>query len=190
MNAINIIGIDASLRNVGMTAARYDLDTGHWTPFAIQLQETDNQKGKVVRQSSDDFRCGRENLAAVNTFIKKHGCTIAVSEVPGGAQSARAAFSNGMTCMLLAAVPLPMVEVSPREVKEASVGSRNASKEEMIRWANERWPELQWLRHGGRLVAKNEHLADACGVIAAGIETVQFAQAIAMMRSVALQRVA
>ena len=79
-----------------------------------------------------------------------------------------------------------MIEVSPREVKLAAVARVTASKAEMIEWASTRWPNLGWLKAKTkgveRLIDDNEHMADACGTIAAAVETIQFAQLMAVYR--------
>ena len=69
---------------------------------------------------------------------------------------------------------MSLIEVSSLEVKKSSVGKKTASKEEMRQWAYEKWPDAPWLKHGGKLVQKNEHLADALASVEAGIRTEQF----------------
>jgi Holliday junction resolvasome RuvABC endonuclease subunit len=184
---IKIAGIDPSLRNTGLSLASYNIETGDWSVSKIGIVQTENQSGKQVRKSSDDYRSARELIIGVNKFVVEHGVSFVCAEVPTGAQSARAAFSNGVCCGVLAAVPVPLIQVSPTEVKMASVGNRTASKAQMIAWAMGKWPEAGWLTRKlkGAIVPlnDNEHPADACAAIAAGIETVQFAQALAMMAS-------
>jgi Holliday junction resolvasome RuvABC endonuclease subunit len=117
------------------------------------------------------------------------GALFAVSEVPMGAQSARAALAFGMVIGMLANLPVPLIQVSPLEVKMAAVGHRQAAKEEMIAWAVEKYPAAAWrlqdkngAKHKkGDLKADNEHLADAIAVAEAGLLTDQFKQAVAML---------
>ncbi len=117
------------------------------------------------------------------------GCAVAISEVPSGAQSARAAFMLGSVVGVLASCPVPLIQVSPIEVKKATVGKKTASKQEMIDWAVARYPDLPWLRRKSRgelvLVNKNEHLADAVATLHCGVQSVQFAQLRALMNSAA-----
>jgi len=185
-NIIKIVGIDSALRNMGLALGHYNLDTRTVDIVQVKLLQTQAEKksAKVVRKSSDDMRCGREMYLGLHAYLKEAGATIACGEVPTGAQSARAAFSFGMTTMLLATVPF-MVQVNPTEVKLAAVGHKHAAKEEMIEWAVAAYPEAGWLtdRYKGavRLLSSNEHLADAAAAVKACVLTDQFQQAVAMM---------
>jgi Holliday junction resolvasome RuvABC endonuclease subunit len=102
-----------------------------------------------------------------------------------------------MVIGILANLPVPLIQVSPLEVKIAAVGHRQAAKEEMIEWAVGKHPDANWLRHAkngrvkvkdgfkewkvGDLLNDNEHLADAVAVAEAGILTDQWKQAVAML---------
>jgi Holliday junction resolvasome RuvABC endonuclease subunit len=118
------------------------------------------------------------------------GASFVCAEVPTGAQYARAAFAFGLCCGVLAAVNAPLIQVNPKEVKMASVGKATATKGEMINWAVESWPEVEWRRRKLKgalvLVNDNEHPADACAAIAAGLQTAQFAQALSLMHAMQL----
>lgn len=185
---VKIVGIDPALRNTGLALAHYDLLTDKWQIQEVSLVQTEKQAGKTVRQSSDDYRCARETLEAIQKFAARTGASFACAEVPTGAQSARAAFSNGLCCGVLAGVHLPLIQVSPSEVKIASVGRKTASKDDIISWASRLWPAAGWRMRKFRgeevMTNDNEHMADACAAIAAGVQTAQFAQAMAMMASV------
>ncbi|MDP9155347.1 MAG: hypothetical protein M3O74_13965 [Pseudomonadota bacterium] len=192
---LKIVGLDPSLTHTGIAIMEYDTDTGKLGTPELRLIVTENQKGKTVRQNSDDLRRAREVVTGIHASC--NGALFAVSEVPMGAQSARAALAFGMVIGILANLPVPLIQVSPLEVKMAAVGHRQASKEEMILWASEKYPDANWLRHAragrvktgtgfkewkaGDLVNDNEHLADAVAVGEAGLLTDQFKQAVAML---------
>jgi Holliday junction resolvasome RuvABC endonuclease subunit len=181
---VKLIGLDPSLTNTGIAICTYDTDTGAVGVEELRLVETENQKGKQVRQNSDDLRRAREISTAMKTACE--GALFAVSEVPTGAQSARAALAFGMVIGMLANLPVPLIQVSPTEVKMAAVGHRQAAKEEMIEWAMNRFPTANWLlkKRLGKMepVAKNEHLADAVAIVHAGILTDQFINAVAVFK--------
>ena len=187
---IRMLGIDPALRNTGLAVGNYNIDTGNLDVFRVELAKTDKGgDGKVVRKSSDDLRRARIIVAAIQSAVKLHRPHIAVAEVPGGCQSARGAFSNGICCGVLASLGVPLVEVSPDEVKLASVGNKTAPKSAIIQWATQAWPNAGWsmgkYRGQIKLLDENEHMADACAAIAAGLLTAQFAQAVAMMTAMA-----
>jgi Holliday junction resolvasome RuvABC endonuclease subunit len=187
-HTIKILGIDPAMRNTGLAIAEYDILSGKLNVIRVELAQTQASKdGKVVRKSSDDLMRARVIVNEIKRVIAIHRPMIAVAEVPGGCQSARGAFSNGICCGVLASLQLPLIEVSPTEVKLASVGNKHASKDDIIQWAVAAWPQAGWLtrklKGEVKLIADNEHMADACGAVAAGLLTVQFAQSIAMMAS-------
>jgi Holliday junction resolvasome RuvABC endonuclease subunit len=185
---IRILGIDPALRNTGFAVADYHIMTGKLVVSRVEIAQTEKSKdGKVVRKSSDDLARGRIIVNEMKRVVAIHSPSIAVAEVPGGCQSARGAFSNGVCCGVLASLNLPLIEVSPTEVKLASAGTKTASKDAIIQWAVAKWPDAGWLTRKFKgevvLLNDNEHVADACAAIAAGILTAQFAQAVAMMQS-------
>lgn len=183
---VKILGIDPALQNTGLSIGEYCLDSGDLQVTHLEIAQTRPAKdGKGVRKSSDDLTRARVIVAELKRFIALHKPHFAAAEVPGGCQSARGAFSNGICCGVLASLTIPIIEVSPKEVKLAAVGREHASKAEMIEWAVGRWPAAPWmtrkLKGEVKLLADNEHMADSCGAIAAGILTPQFAQAVAML---------
>jgi Holliday junction resolvasome RuvABC endonuclease subunit len=173
---IRVAGIDPSLRNMGIVRMMLKLDTLETTIQEMELFETEKLSGKTVRQNSDDLRRATE---LYNGMIRMTAdCNLVFAEIPTGAQSARAALSFGIAIGIMSACPIPLIQVQPSETKLATVGTKTASKQEMIEWAGEAYPKAPWLTrklHGKQvLVDKNEHLADACAIIHAGIKTDEF----------------
>ena len=185
MAYMRIAAIDPAFANFGMVKLDLDLDTMKFAIREMELIETDRQVNKVVRQNSDDLRRSRIIVKKFQAFVAD--CTIVFAEIPAGAQSARAALAFGVAVGIMAGCPKPLIQVQPSETKLATVGTRTASKEEMIEWAMENYPAAAWLtrKSKGKVVAiaKNEHLADACAIAHAGIITDQFLQVLAMWRS-------
>lgn len=179
---IAVSAFDPSLANFGMARLSLDLQTLRFEVQALQLVQTEKKASKQVRQNSDDLRRARELAIAFQEFAAL--TKIGFAEVPTGAQSARAMYAFGVSVGLLAACPVPLIQVQPHETKLATVGTKTASKEEMIEWAVETYPEAPWLKHirGGKEVVgnKNEHLADALAIAHAGVKTDQFQQLRAM----------
>jgi Holliday junction resolvasome RuvABC endonuclease subunit len=178
-NVMKIMGIDPSLRNFGLALAHVDLDTMNVDVSVIKLVETEKGKLKNVRKSSDDLSRARLLHRALKTW--QGVADMAVAEVPTGTQSASGAISNGICIGILASIEIPLIEVSPTEVKMATVGIKTATKSEMIEWAMKKHPKAQWLTRKlkGETVPMNdcEHLADAIAAIYAGLQTEQFKQA-------------
>jgi Holliday junction resolvasome RuvABC endonuclease subunit len=196
MPAINIIGIDPSLTATGWCIASIDTETRKIVRILeIGLIETAPEKGKQVRKSSSNLARARTINQKLNERIREHGVKVGASEVPSGAQSASAALAFGIVTGLLAGLPIPLIEVSPTEVKVASCNSKIADKEDMVRFALELpgsrecdWPIGQkndWeIPHGKRFIGKKaEHPADACGAVKAAIDSEQFRQLAGLLNS-------
>jgi Holliday junction resolvasome RuvABC endonuclease subunit len=183
-----VLGLDPSFRNFGVTVCKI---TGMASDPVIEvlelhLFETQSRATKGVRKNSDDLRCVRELVAKVDELIKLHEPKVVMCEVPVGSQSARASWTLGATLGVLGSIATPMIEVTPREVKEATVGHNKATKEEMIDWVVTNHPEAEpmWftrkLRGEMVMMNKNEHVADAVSTIHAGIKSEQFRMAMRM----------
>jgi len=188
--------LDPSFTHFGVATLDLDLQT---LKFKIEklmtiVTEKDKAGRKVVRQNSDDLRRCKLILREYVPFIQ--GCRIVFAEIPSGAQSARAAWSFGAATMAVATCPVSVIQVQPSETKMATVGTKTASKEEMIEWAGEAYPDAPWERYSADTVRKGkiirrkgdicdseEHVADAVAVAHAGILTDQFQQLLAMLRS-------
>lgn len=182
MTYINAVGIDMAFANMGLARVKIEA-----TPASVRIRcdeihlvSTKSQDRKEVRKSSDDLRRARELLARLESFCI--GQQVAFAEVPSGSQNAAAARLLGVAVGVLASCPIPVIEVSQLEVKMASVGKKKATKEEMIAWAVELYPEAPWLRDKkGKLLNANEHLADALATVEAGVRTEEFRRLISLV---------
>jgi len=168
-----------------MCLAEVDILTGDYRFTDIDMVQTKAaEKTKLQRQNSADLVSCRQLHRGLHATIARWKPNLVTGEVPTGAQSARAALSFGFSTMLLATVPVPIIEVTPREVKLASVGDPKASKEEMMEWARKQAPDVQWntrkLKGEQVLTNDNEHMADACAAVAACVQTTQFMQMMAV----------
>lgn len=186
MALIRIGAFDGALANFGMAKLVYDTDLPDDEALSVldlKLVHTEKAKQKTVRVSSDRLRRSRENALAATAWLTD--CAMLFVEVPSGAQDANANFAFGIVTGIYASMRLEPIEVSPSETKLAAVGTRTASKEEMIEWAIERFPAAPWLRtkRGGVMVPTkaNEHLADAVAIAHAGIRLPVFQQTKALV---------
>ncbi|TXH09423.1 MAG: hypothetical protein E6R03_16755 [Hyphomicrobiaceae bacterium] len=179
---IKVVGQDPSLRNWGLAVGYLNLETKKLTVDFLDITNPELPKGKQVRQNSTDLESALQLYkGAANASIGAHAVFV---EVPVGSQSARAMASYGICVGVLGALranDIPFFEVTPTEVKLASVGNKTATKQEMIRWAMAAHPEANWpmyKQHGKDVVseAKAEHMADAIAAIYAGISCNAFKQ--------------
>lgn len=180
---ITIVGVDPALANFGMARMAFDTETMELEHKGIRLIETTKTKNKVVRRNSDDLRRARDLVDGFKEFVE--GAAVIFAEIPTGAQSARAALSFGIAIGILAWRP-DIIEIQPTETKKAAVGTGTASKDEMIDWAMEKYPDVPWFTRKFRgevqRLDKNEHVADATAVIHAGLQTTEFQRLMAMWK--------
>lgn len=182
MGGLRVLGFDPSLRNWGIACGTFDLVSGALSVRHLSVIQPTIPTGKTIRQNSKDlesaFQLYRDALAVA---LQAQAVFV---EVPVGSQSARAMASYGMCVGVLGSLRasnIPFFEVTPLEVKMATVGNRTASKADMISWATSRFPDASWpyyTEHGQQLLsqAKAEHMADAIGAIVAGMQTPAFQQ--------------
>lgn len=186
---IKVVGLDPSLRNWGVVVG--SMLPG--VPSSLLINELNVlnpllSKGKQVRQNSLDLESAKQLAEGVIAAVK--GAQVVFVEVPVGSQSARAMASYGICCGVLGAIRaigIPLLEVSPNEVKLASTGKSTASKREMIQWAMTKHPEAPWPMYKVRGVqevseAKAEHMADAVAAIYAGLVSNSFQQMLTFIR--------
>ena len=185
MSKIFVTGVDPSLSNFGLVRGWIDLDSNEFHPIALRLCETKPDKtNKTVRKNSQDLERIQQLYKAFQEEISPSD--LIVAEIPVGSQSARSMASYGACLGILAsAVDWPLIQLTPAEVKVASVGSKTASKADMIKWATNLYPNLDWFKTVRKGIVtysnKNEHLADAIAAIHAAVQTNEFKQ-IAMLR--------
>lgn len=186
---MKVVGVDPSLRNFGLCAGTIDLSHEDF-PFELEElklveSESDKASKKVVRKNSDDLRRATKLQRTMTEFINKHEAQMVIVEVPVGSQSARSMASYGICIGVLASIRKPMIQVTPTEVKLSTVGSKTASKDAMIKWATQAYPDAAWLTRKVKgevtFVAKNEHLADSVAAVHAGILTEPFIQAVGIL---------
>lgn len=182
---IKIAGLDGSLRNFGIAKMLYDIDTGELSVDDLLLIETEKEKTKKMRASSDNYERAKKIAEQADEFTKD--CVVTFAEVPFGGKSYDAVLGFGIVIGIYASLSVRPEEVAPAQTKIAAVGTRTASKEEMIAWAFDLYPDAPWLtvKRKGELTPtqKNEHLADGVGVVHAGIKLPTFKQAVQLLRA-------
>lgn len=183
---IPILACDPSFTAWGMAKMTLDLDTLELELEELILTETEKTKVKQARVTSDDLVRSTKLYRAFHKAAI--GRQLVFSEIPSGAQDAKAARSFGIVCGILGGSPTPIVQVMPLETKAVVI--KNATKPQMIDAMFAKYPHSTWMRLGdkptGRLLAKNEHLADAIAVAEAGILTDEFRRLISVWRPVAM----
>jgi Holliday junction resolvasome RuvABC endonuclease subunit len=184
MRKILVGGIDPSLTAFGIARLQLDLDSLELSVEDLILEKTAPTKVKQVRRNSDDLSRAEKLYQAFHDGLD--GCVVCFAEIPSGAQSARAALGFGIAIGVMASCHIPLIQVMPSETKLAVTGGKTATKSEMISWGTGKYPKAPWLKHRGKIVQDNEHLADAVAVAHAGVKTDEFKRLLAMWKSAPL----
>ena len=148
---IDILGLDPSLSNWGMCHMTYS------PSYSLGLNGTDiirTKPSKAWPKNIDDLYRARslsETLRELITHVD-----VVVAELPFGSQSSRAMASYGICIGVLAGLDIPIIPVTPFEVKKI-VGTRETKKEEIIQWVNDTYLNV----FIGRPKNQTEHMADA-----------------------------
>ena len=177
------LGVDLSLANLGL-AWGHIAEDGEVSIHNLRLMTTKKSKVKSLRKSADDL--DRTSLLWGALKDACEGNALAMVEMPVGSQNSRAMMSYGLAIALVAAMPIPVIQLTPRQVKEASFGDKDAAKEDMINWATKLYPDAPWLiKKDGSFLNKNEHLADAVACLHAGARSEDYERAVSMMTALA-----
>jgi len=181
---IPILGMDPSLNNWGLARGWYDPVDGSLRIGTVEVVKPEFSRVKQVRQNSKDIE--RAEALFLDALEAANPAKAVFVEVPVGSQSARAMASYGICVGVLGSLRaqgIPIFEVTPTEVKMATVGKKTASKAEVIERAVSLYPTANWpmqTKNGVKVpvASKAEHMADAVGAIEAGIQLPQFKQLI------------
>lgn len=175
--AIQIAGIDPSLRNTGIVIGELELKTQALKIIKLHLVETAPDK---TQPASEDLlrRC-----CEIHHAVRQHttGCQQVFAELPTGGSNMQAAFSLGAGFVAaLVGLSASVVPVTPYDVKRAALShlpGKQRDKKAMVAWAMQAHPEAPWPTYERDGVAYPvtdnnhlEHLADAIAAIYAGIQ--------------------
>jgi Holliday junction resolvasome RuvABC endonuclease subunit len=181
---IKVVGFDPSLRHWGIAAGTYDLVTKEVVVENLDIIEPEFVISKQVRQNSLDIQASNVLFTKAALYLKE--ADSAFIEVPVGSQNARAMASYGVCIGVIGSLEMsykPMIQLSPLEVKMASVGIKTATKDQMIQWAMSKHPHVNWPKKRNAVVKSTaEHMADAVAAIYAGVISTPFLQTVNLMR--------
>lgn len=189
-----VVGFDPSMNNWGVSRGVISVDPANLRNSSLRV--TGLSVINPVKPDSKQVRTNSKDLLAAEQLARgaleaAAGAQAIFVEVPVGSQSARAMASYGICVGVLGALRamgIPFFEVTPTEVKMASVGKKTATKQDMIAWAQAQHPEAPWPTYKEKGIeyvseAKAEHMADATATIYAGVRTTTFQSLLPMLVS-------
>jgi Holliday junction resolvasome RuvABC endonuclease subunit len=169
-----VLALDAGLSNLGIAVFEYtDQD---WQLAALEVRSTKGipkaelKKMKGISASDDMARRIRELCEDIEYLFAEYEPDLIVAELPtGGARDSNAikGMAVGLTIVVATSqfYKIPLIHVTPRNVKITATGSPEASKEEIENIVGEKYPELcegfKSSRAASGWSGKFEHAADA-----------------------------
>ncbi|MDT0618415.1 MAG: hypothetical protein RJQ08_01705 [Salinisphaeraceae bacterium] len=181
-SCLRVLGMDPSIVRWGLVSACIDPHT-----MAVEIESMgvvgakvgQNRTGRVMQ---DELRRARELGTEIHAWAVGHD--MIMTELPAGSKSAVSARSQGVILGILGLLPATVIPVPPNEVKMSALGYLG-SKQDMIAWARQSYPSAWWAATAtgkARPSGELEHLADATGVIHAGMRSVLFRAAATIAR--------
>lgn len=173
------IALDGTISNIGMIMGTFD-PSGLISPKDGILFKTAPTKNKKISKSEDYLNRCNYLYMQVNNLVSSIKPEYVFLEGPTGSQDANSAKSIGAIYMLAGAIKSniskwdgKLIIVTPIAVKKASIGSNTASKEEILSWAVDKYPNFPFYKSKkGEVYAYNEHLADGIAVAHAGVKKI------------------
>ncbi len=161
MGQLIVLGIDPGITNLGYGILAFDegadrlLDTGVLSTKPAnkrrRLHAADDFFGRIIDQ-------GQHLLPLVEKYKPRLIAVEAFSAPRNASSAAKLAGSGCMALGLSVGLRIPQVCVHRDDVFQV-VGIPNATKEEVIEWAKQRWTQVQW-----PVASKCEHAADAAAI--------------------------
>jgi Holliday junction resolvasome RuvABC endonuclease subunit len=188
LKELTMLGLDPGLSNTGFAVANVNLANRRISKvLRVGLIETERQKLKQVRQTSDNLRRARHLFHSIQAVIRQHDVSLIAMEMCSASQHIYPTFSFGVMIGVAASLQQQIIEVLPHELKRAATGDKRATKAEIIAWAvrkcgNRRvgWPvstranQMALMLRGLYVTKAAEHPADALAAIEAALNTEQF----------------
>lgn len=170
-----VLGLDPGFRRFGWAVMR--VDGAGEELLALGVWRTDKSDAKRnVRKASDDHRrgqeLGRELLATLERRKPDAVTAEAISFVRSSSVMAQIGRAWGMLDLACVQRSLPLLEVSPQDLKRAVTGRADASKLEVQAALDARFGgRVAELLAGIRAKGDHEHPVDAAGSIVACLDT-------------------
>lgn len=167
------ISLDPSLRNTAVVFGTTEGKVIYPERYELVITRPDFKKGEKVM---DIYRRYKIMYRRLHDILEEYQPDILFSEKPSGSQSFDSSASYFGTLFLLATFDLDKRIVSPKFVKENTHGSDSATKDEMIGYVQNNYPDFKLPTRklkGEQVVVKTkaEHICDAICVAESCVKT-------------------
>lgn len=143
MSKITVLGLDPGFANMGWAEMCWDRGRGHWSVARLGVLQTGRSSKKLrLLQCEDEMRRAdelSESLLEVSGYTQAVVVESRIS-MPGSKRgshsSATTGIPYGIVAMLRAVRKVPLVQVTPQQIKKTLCGKTSASKAD-VQWAVE-----------------------------------------------------
>lgn len=170
---MRVLGIDPSLRNFGIVYAEVQGSTLQ----DVRFFQISSEMSKVTPKYLGTFDRYAKLSYLIGTFLDDLPTSEidkVYMEISTGSQDIRAAQAMAVStftgAIIFERVGIEYNLVTPRMMKKYLLQNSTAEKKDIIDNLSTRFPDLPWFRKGGKVLLKNEHLADALAVLLWGLE--------------------
>ncbi len=165
-----VLGVDAALANLGLAVLELGPRDEPQPERVLELSVVHTEPGpRRHGMITDDARRVGELALALHEAINRHRPRVVIVESTGAGRGFQAVRKMALALSIAVTIPklwnIPLVLVSPLEVKRAMTGSKKAEKDDVILAAERRFPELEWTGPESSW----EHAADAIGAVVAAL---------------------
>lgn len=146
---MRVVSFDPSLRNWGVAVFSY-------SPNFFELEKTyviQTKPHKGISTNLSDLESCSLLSTDIGYALKE--AELVIAELPIGSQSSRAMASYGISIALLASIKVPLITVSPFDIKRF-FGSSYSEKSVIVDWAKKQYPNKL-----SKPFCKANHEADA-----------------------------
>lgn len=176
-----VVGVDPGFAALGLAAV--DITPGVERIIEASVIRTEKSHRKLdVRASDDNVRRATELSAGMCVFCSRFRPIALACEAQSWPRNAGSSAKVGIAWGVVAAVGyrfgIPIVQVSPQQLKHAVVGKKTASKDEVIEAIERRFPAVSWPTPTSII----EHAADAVAAVIACSDSQAIRMAIHLAR--------
>ena len=187
---MHLIGLDIAFTNTGMVSVHIGDDNEPILNSCMVIETSKNETSERVSSTLDNLQRAQKIHAAIKEMFDEARPDLVVVESmswPRNASSAtKMAMSWGAIAPLLGEIPI--IEVSPQDIKLVVAGSKSASKEQVQHGVLHLIPSSAWVRDVVetqiRKASLREHCYDALGAVLAAQRTEKYR----LLRAGMLQR--
>lgn len=172
MKSIFLLGIDPGFANLGYSILELTASWKKLQVAGVLCTEKSDKKRKVLA-ADDNVRRARQIAAVLENLVQTNSVSVICAESMSFPRNASAAAKMAMSWGIIASITerlrLPLLQVSPQELKMAVCGKKSATKEEVQASIKRQLSVEKFL--SGTARSLHEHAYDSVGATLACLDS-------------------